>query len=143
MFPQINIKETGINLRLIMDKRGITPRKVKEYLKLGSVQSVYDVYLYYETGDVLHRYNYKTNLYEERGFEWISLYSPQGLNVVDVKFEKRHLHYDLEKRALIVPADYLALDYGDEDEEKMEVERPDVTYMAFVKCKEKQIHYMV
>ena len=62
MFPQINIKETGINLRLIMDKRGITPRKVKEYLKLGSVQSVYDVYLYYETGDVLHRYNYKTNL---------------------------------------------------------------------------------
>ena len=103
----------------------------------------YDVYLYYETGDVLHRYNYKTNLYEERGFEWISLYSPQGLNVVDVKFEKRHLHYDLEKRALIVPADYLALDYGDEDEEKTEVERPDVTYMAFVKCKEKQIHYMV
>ena len=42
MFPQINIKETGINLRLIMDKRGITPRKVKEYLKLGSVQSVYN-----------------------------------------------------------------------------------------------------
>ena len=42
MVPQINIKETGINLRLIMDKRGITPRKVKEYLKLGSVQSVYN-----------------------------------------------------------------------------------------------------
>ena len=42
MFPQINIKETGINLRLIMDMRGITPRKVKEYLKLGSVQSVYN-----------------------------------------------------------------------------------------------------
>ena len=103
----------------------------------------YDVYLYYETGDVLHRYNYRTNLYEERGFDWISLYSPQGTNVVDVKYEKRHLHYDLEKRALIVPVDYLTLDYGDEESEKSKVERPDATYLAFVKCKEKQIHYMV
>ncbi len=100
------------------------------------------MYLYYETGEVLHRYNYKTNLYEEKGFEWISLYSPQGLNVVDVKFEKRHLHYDLEKRALIIPVDYLTLDYED-DGKKPEVERPDATYLAFVKCKEKQIHYMI
>ena len=42
-----------------------------------------------------------------------------------------------------VPVDYLTLDYGDEDGEKPEVERPDASYLAFVKCKEKQIHYMV
>ena len=103
----------------------------------------YDVYLYYETGDVLHRYNYLTNLYEERGYDWINMKSKQGYNVVEVKFEKRHMHYDLEKRALIVSAEHLMLDYGDEEGEEPEVERPEATYLAFVKCKEKQIHYMV
>ena len=29
IFPTINPKETGINLRRIMDKRGITPKDVK------------------------------------------------------------------------------------------------------------------
>ena len=42
MFPTINLKETGINLRRIMDKRGITPKDIKEYLNLTSVQSVYN-----------------------------------------------------------------------------------------------------
>lgn len=41
MFPLINKRETGINLRRIMDKRGITARDVQEYLGLGCVQSVY------------------------------------------------------------------------------------------------------
>jgi len=41
MFPVINIRETGINLRRIMDKRGITVKDVKKYLGLSSVQSVY------------------------------------------------------------------------------------------------------
>ena len=42
VFPTINLKETGINLRRIMDKRGITPKDIKEYLHLTSVQSVYN-----------------------------------------------------------------------------------------------------
>lgn len=42
IFPTINLKETGINLRRIMDKRGITPKDIKEYLNLTSVQSVYN-----------------------------------------------------------------------------------------------------
>ena len=29
MFLTINLKETGINLRRIMDKRGITPKDIK------------------------------------------------------------------------------------------------------------------
>ena len=41
MFPTINVKETGANLRRIMDARGITARDVQEYLNLASVQSVY------------------------------------------------------------------------------------------------------
>lgn len=41
MFPVISKKETGINLRRIMDMRGVTARDVQEYLNLGCVQSVY------------------------------------------------------------------------------------------------------
>ena len=42
MFPVIYLKETGINLRRIMDKRGITAKDIQEYLNLASVQSVYN-----------------------------------------------------------------------------------------------------
>ena len=41
MFPQIDKLETGINLRRIMDKQGLTVKDVQEYLGLGSVQSIY------------------------------------------------------------------------------------------------------
>ena len=41
MFPLINKRETGVNLRRIMDIRGITPKDVQEYLGLSCVQSVY------------------------------------------------------------------------------------------------------
>ena len=41
MFPIINKKETGVNLRRIMDMRGLNAKDVQEYLGLGCVQSVY------------------------------------------------------------------------------------------------------
>lgn len=41
MFPVINKKETGVNLRRIMDQRGVAVKDVQQYLGLGSVQSVY------------------------------------------------------------------------------------------------------
>lgn len=41
-FPTINLSETGINLHRIMDKRGITPKDIKEFLNLGSIQTVYN-----------------------------------------------------------------------------------------------------
>lgn len=42
MLPVINLKETGINLRRIMDKCGMSAKEVQEYLNLASVQSVYN-----------------------------------------------------------------------------------------------------
>ena len=42
MFPTINLRETGVNLRRIMDMRGITPKDIKEFLNLGSIQTVYN-----------------------------------------------------------------------------------------------------
>ena len=41
MFPMINKRETGVNLRKIMDMRGLTPKDVQDYLELNCVQSVY------------------------------------------------------------------------------------------------------
>lgn len=41
MFPTIDRKRTGIHLRRLMDERGLSVKDVKQYLGLGSVQSVY------------------------------------------------------------------------------------------------------
>lgn len=41
MFPVINKRETGLNLRRIMDNRGLSAKDLQEYLGLGCVQSVY------------------------------------------------------------------------------------------------------
>ena len=41
MFPTINKIETGVNLRRIMDMRGVKPKDIQEYLGFGCVQSVY------------------------------------------------------------------------------------------------------
>lgn len=35
MFPTINKKETGVNLRRIMDMRGVKPKDIQEYLGFG------------------------------------------------------------------------------------------------------------
>ena len=40
-FPLIDKMETGKRIRIYMDELGITVRDVKEYLNLGSVQSIY------------------------------------------------------------------------------------------------------
>lgn len=41
MLPVVNKRDTGVNLRRIMDERGFTVKDIQHYLKLGSVQSVY------------------------------------------------------------------------------------------------------
>lgn len=43
MFPIIDKRETGINIRKIMDRQGLTAKDVQQYLELGCVQSVYIV----------------------------------------------------------------------------------------------------
>ena len=42
LYPIINLRETGINLHRIMDRRGISPKDIKEFLNLGSIQTVYN-----------------------------------------------------------------------------------------------------
>ena len=103
----------------------------------------YDVYLYLENGDVLHRYNYRTNLYAERGYDWITLKDKQEKAKVDVNYEKRNLHYDLQKKALVVPGEYVMIDYSDFEEDDEQGEKFNALYLMFVKCVEEQLHYVV
>lgn len=42
MIPMINLKETGIRLRRLVDARGLSAKTVQTYLGLASVQSVYN-----------------------------------------------------------------------------------------------------
>ena len=66
----------------------------------------------------------------------------QGASAVDVKFEKHHLHYDMEKGTVVIPGDLLLLDYDDyEDDVKIEKSTP--KYLAFVKSKKNSVHYIV
>lgn len=39
MFPLINKRETGVNLRRIMDRRGVTVKDVEKYLGLSILTS--------------------------------------------------------------------------------------------------------
>lgn len=41
MFPMIDKRATGINLRKIMDRHNITVKDIQKYLGLASVQSIY------------------------------------------------------------------------------------------------------
>ena len=41
MFPTINKKSTGLNIRRLMEQRGLSVKDIQQYLHLGSVQSVY------------------------------------------------------------------------------------------------------
>lgn len=41
MFPVIDKKQTGVHLRMLMDRRGFSVKDIQEYLGLASVQSVY------------------------------------------------------------------------------------------------------
>ncbi len=41
ILPLIDKRKTGINLRRLMDERGLNVKDVQQYLGLGSIQSVY------------------------------------------------------------------------------------------------------
>lgn len=41
MLPLVDKRETGVNIRRMMDERGFTVKDIQYYLNLGSVQSVY------------------------------------------------------------------------------------------------------
>ena len=41
MFPTIDKESTGMNLKKLMDQRGLIVKDIQKYLHLGSVQSIY------------------------------------------------------------------------------------------------------
>ena len=51
MIPLINKRETGINLRRIMDAKGITVKDVQQYLELSGVQSILSLVKWKQSAD--------------------------------------------------------------------------------------------
>lgn len=106
----------------------------------------YNVTLYYETGEMLHQYRFRTNLYSnDENFSWITLYDESEHEVAEVRFNKRNIVYDTAQKSLIIPGDKLKLDYEDCDED-VDVEKYrglKVAYISFVKCDERRLHYAV
>lgn len=41
MFPTIDRRATGVNIRRIMDRKNISVKDLQHYLELGSIQSIY------------------------------------------------------------------------------------------------------
>ncbi len=105
----------------------------------------YNLILHYEKGKKLYLHHHRTNLYDEDdNFNWITLYNDMGQEIVDVRYEKRQMSYDAEKRALMIPGDTLKMDYFDSDEEVVEVyQKLKPKYLSFVKCQEKKLHYVI
>ena len=62
---------------------------------------------------------------------------------MEVNYEKRNLHYDLQKKALVVPGEYVMLDYSDFEDDDEKTEKSNVLYLMFVKCMEERLHYVV
>lgn len=106
----------------------------------------YNITLHYETGEMLHQYRYQTNLYNyEETINWLILSDETGQEVVDVRYDKRHVVYDTTQKTLVIPGDKLKLDYddykGDVDVEKYRKLKP--LYLSFVKCGGRNLHYVV
>ena len=106
----------------------------------------YNVILHYETGEMLHQNQYRTNLYDnDEEFDWITLYDDKGQEIVEVRYSKRHIVYDTAQRGLIIPGDKLKLDFsdydGDRDVDRYKDLRP--MYISFVKSGERKLHYVV
>ena len=113
---------------------------------LSVSREAYKVLLHYERGEVLHENRYQTNLYNyEDGPTWLTLSDDTGQEIVDVRFDKRYVVYDTSQKVLAIPGDKLKLDYDDykddADVEKYKKLKP--LYLSFVKCGERNLHYVV
>lgn len=108
----------------------------------------YNVSLYFETGQELHQYRFKTNLYDNDGcYTWVTLYDGTGQAILDVRYDKKDIVYDITRNMTVIPGDSLHLDFSDyEDEDNNKVElykRLKPKCMSFVKCRAKSLHYAI
>ncbi|MBR2335345.1 MAG: AAA family ATPase [Clostridia bacterium] len=105
----------------------------------------YDVTLHFENGKRLHNKRYVIDLYDENNpFGWVPLYNESGHQIVEVKFNKSKITYDINNDVIAIMASGFKLDFDDFDEDEREVatyRRLKPTRITFERSKSKNLHY--
>ncbi len=85
---------------------------------LNAEEYDYDVTLYFEDGKTLHEARYSVDLYNrDDPFGWVELHNPAGEKIVDARFNKNMVMYDVKEDVIVIPAKGFSLDYDDYDED--------------------------
>ena len=119
---------------------------VRDLNILSTSEELYDVYLYFEDGQRLYRFNYRTNLYDYLQnpalMNTVVLENPRGIDVARMKYRKQDIRYDERKEKLTLPASLFTLDFSgyDSDEAGPYTEMKPV-FAAFEKVPAGNIHY--
>lgn len=107
----------------------------------------YDLILQLDNGQQLHHWRFRTNLFRDDGcYTYVTMYNAAGRSVVDVRYDKRTLVYDINRNTTVIPAEGLAFDFDDYDEDSAETKaykelKPQS--LTFTRRKMNNLHYMV
>ncbi len=127
--------------------QGITFSEAATDLNILNVnREEYNVILHFETGQTLHQYRFRTNLFDNEGsYTWVTMYDNKGQEILDVRYNKREIVYDITHNATIIPGDRLQLDFSDCDDEEQAKAYQNLkpSYISFTKCNAKSLHYII
>lgn len=126
---------------------GISFKEAANDLNILNVnREEYNIVLHFENGTKLHQWRYRVNLFDNDGsYNWATLYDEGGRDVVDLRFDKSMVMYDVARHATVIPADGLKLDFSDYDESTASKPYMNLkpAYLVFTKCGTKNLHFTV
>ena len=106
----------------------------------------YNLILKLDNGQILHQNRFRTNLFNNDGYyTWATMYDNSGREILDVRYDKNYVVYDLSKNATIIPAEGLELDFSDIDDAKIKEQygSAKAVCLIFNKCGSRNLHYTV
>ena len=120
---------------------------VKDLNILNVDNEEYDLVLQLDNGQQLYRRRFRTNLFNDDGsYTYVTMYTAAGRAVLDIRYDKRDIVYDITRNATTIPASGLAFDFDDYDEDSEETK----AYMSlkplsltFTRRTMRNLHYMV
>lgn len=106
----------------------------------------YNLTLKLDNGMVLHQNRFRTNLFNNDGYyTWATMYDNAGREILDVRYDKNCVVYDLSKNATIIPEEGLYLDFSDMDDAKIKEQYGSAkpVCLIFNKVSQRNLHYLV
>ena len=107
----------------------------------------YDLVLQLDNGQQLYRRRFTTNLFRNDGTDtYVTMYTAAGRAALDLRFDKRHIIYDVSHNSTVIPAIGLAFDFDDYDEDSEEIKaykRLKPLSLTFTRRTSVSLHYLV